>query len=586
MRSSDSHRKLERPSGPLFFVGPFIKVPGTFDGLPCHLWNKCLAPRIIPPMSMEESENQTISSGRSQILQAASIVVVAFIASRLLGVVRDAVINYYFDIDSIGANAYFIASRFPETIFYIIAGGALGSAFIPTFSAYFVRNDEPGGWRLFSAVSNLVVITTTVVAGLTAVFAPQILRLFYPDLLASEPGIEAAAVPLMRVMLISPVIFGVSGVMMSALNARQHFLLPAVAPIVYNLGIIFGAVLFAPDVMGLAYGTVGGALGHLLIQLPALRQKKAHYSPIVSVSDPGVRQVIRLMAPRVLGLSFGQLNHLLMQFLAQSMPIGSIPALGLAWRIMIMPQGIIGQALGIAAFPTFSTLAAQGSLAEMRRILAGTLRLIAFLSLPATVLLVILRRPIVSVLFERGQFGAESTTLLAWVLLFYSFSLLGLAAIEIISRAFYALEDTVTPVVVGALQLGAMWLFGAWLGNVAFAQMLDLQPAGGLALGYSISTFLELGLLLGLLRRKMGGLDGRHLLDGIWRMGLATVLMTAVTYLIDQQFSDLASLWLLLLGSVGGGVVYLVACFLFKVREIEQFVGYGRRLASRITKRF
>ena len=536
-------------------------------------------------MSTEASENQTVSSGRSQIIQAAGIVVVAFIASRILGVVRDAVITYYFDLDSIGANAYFIASRFPETIFYIIAGGALGSAFIPTFSAYFVRQDDVGGWRLFSAVSNLVILVTTIVAGVTAVFAPQILRFFYPDLLASEPGIETQAVPLMRVMLLSPVVFGVSGVIMSALNARQHFLLPSLAPIIYNLGIILGAILFAPNVMGLAYGTVGGAVGHLLIQLPALRQKQAAYSPVVTIRDPGVRQVIRLMAPRVLGLSFGQLNHLLMQFLAQSMPLGSIPALGFAWRIMIMPQGIIGQALGIAAFPTFSTLAAQSAFAEMRRILAGTLRLIAFLSFPASVLLIILRRPIVAVLFERREFGADSTELVAWVLLFYGFSLLGLAAIEIISRAFYALEDTVTPVVVGALQLGSMWLFGSWLGSVLFSQILERPPAGGLALGYSVSTFLELGLLLWLLRRKLGGLDGRHLLDGLWRMGAATLLMTAVTYFIHQQFESLASLWLLLLGSTGGGVVYLAACYLLKVGEIEQFVGYGRRLFQKTNYR-
>jgi putative peptidoglycan lipid II flippase len=220
--------------------------------------------------------------------------------------------------------------------------------------------------------------------------------------------------------------------------------------------------------------------------------------------------------------------------------------------------------------------------------LAGTLRLIAFLSFPASVLLIIFRQPIVAVLFERGQFGADSTELVAWALLFYGFSLIGLAAIEIISRAFYALEDTVTPVVIGALQLGAMWLFGSWLGNVLFAEMLGRQPAGGLALGYSVSTFLELGLLLWLLRRKMNGFDGRHLLDGLWRMGIATVLMTAVSLIIHQQFNTLASFWLLLLGSVGGGLVYLGACYLLKVGEIEQFLGYGRRLAARfgIIKRF
>jgi putative peptidoglycan lipid II flippase len=385
-------------------------------------------------------------------------------------------------------------------------------------------------------------------------------------------------------MLLSPIIFGVSGVIMSALNARQHFLLPALAPIIYNLGIILGAVLFAPNVMGLAYGTVAGALGHLLIQLPGLRQQKARYELAVPVNDPGLRQVLRLMAPRMLGLSFGQLNHLLMQFLAQAMPLGSIPALGFAWRIMIMPQGIIGQALGIAAFPTFSTLAAQSALVEMRRILAETLRLIAFFSLPATVLLAVLRRPIVAVLFERGQFDAEATELVAWVLLFYAFSLSGLAAIEIISRAFYALEDTVTPVVIGALQLGAMWLFGAWLGNVLFSQILDRQPAGGLSLGYSISTFIELGLLLWLLRRKLNGLDGLYLLDGLWRMGTATLLMAGATLLVHQQLQVQAALGQLLLSTLSGGLIYLLACHFLRVSEINQFLNYGRRLTRKFSR--
>ena len=522
-------------------------------------------------MAQPDAETQSSTSDRTRIIQAAAIVGAAFVVSRMLGIVRDVIINYYFGISTIEANAYFIASRFPETIFYIIAGGALGSAFIPTFSAYFVRDDARGGWRLFSAIINLITIIITLVAGLAAVFTPQIISFFYADLMAGDPGLLDLTVRLMRVMLISPIIFGISGVVMGALNARQHFLLPAIAPIVYNLGIIAGAVAFAPNVMGLAIGTVVGALGHLLVQIPGLYAKRARYSFILTLRDAGVRQVLRLMAPRVLGLSFGQLNHLLIQFLAQSMVIGSIPALGYAWRLMIMPQGIIGQALAIAAFPTFATLAARSALDEMRRIVADTLRLIFYFSLPAAILLMILRVPIITLLFQRGQFDAAATEFVAWALLFYALSLIGLAAIEIISRAFYAMEDTWTPVLIGMLQLISMWMLGLWLGNGLFPALGWLE-LGGLALGYTISTLLELVLLLWLLRRKMGGIDGRRLLDGLWRMGLASLIMAAATWITMRQLSEAAEIWQLLVTGLAGAVTYLGTSLLLKVTELQQIV--------------
>lgn len=527
-------------------------------------------------MALPPLETDSISSDRTRIIQAATIVGAAFLVSRMLGIVRDAVINYYYGIDSLETNAYFISSRFPETIFLVIAGGALGSAFIPTFSAYFVRDDDVGGWRLFSAVLNLVTVVTVIVAGLAALLAPQIINFFYPDLVANDPALLDMAVDLMRVMLLSPIIFGISGVVMAALNARQHFFLPAIAPIIYNLGIIAGTIVFAPNVMGVAFGTIAGATGHLLIQLPGLRLKHAHYSPILTLRDPGVLQVLRLMGPRVLGLSFGQLNHLVIQFLAQAMVLGSIPALGFAWRIMIMPQGIIGQALGIAAFPTFSTLAAQSALDKMRRILADTLRLIAFLSLPATVYLMVLGRPIVSVLFERGQFDSQATEFVTWGLLFFALSLVGLAAIEIIARAFYSLEDTWTPVLVGMMQLIVMWLLGLWLGRHVFSDLGWLE-LGGLALGYSISTLLELILLLWLLRRKINGIDGHHLLNGIWRMTLASLIMAAATWLAMRQLDSSSAIWQLLVASLVGGIVYLIASVILRVDEPRLVWGSLRR---------
>jgi len=532
-------------------------------------------------MALPEMETDTASSDRARIIQAATIVGAAFVVSRILGIVRDAVINFYYNIDSLEANAYFIANRFPELIFLIIAGGALGSAFIPIFSGYFVRDDARGGWRLFSAIVNLITLVTTIVAGIAFVLTPLIVDLFYPDLVAGNPALRDMTIELMRVMLVTPIIFGISGVVMAALNARQHFLLPAIAPIIYNLGIIGGAIILAPNVMGLAIGAIFGALGHLAIQIPGLFIKHAHYTPILSVKDQGVRQVLWLMLPRVLGLSFGQFNHLILQFMAQSMALGSIPALGFSWRIMIMPQAIIGQALGIAAFPTFATLAAENALDKMRSILVDMLRLILFLSLPATMLLVVLRRPMVSFLFERGQFDEQSTSFVAWALLFFALSLVALATIEIISRAFFALEDTWTPVIVGALQLVAMWLIGFWLAENIFPELGFLQ-LGGLALGYSISTLIELGVLLFLVNRKLNGLDNRRLLDGFWRMALATIFMGIICWFVLDRLADLASLWQLVVVGIVALLSYLLASIALHVTELNQLI---RQIQQRLVKR-
>jgi putative peptidoglycan lipid II flippase len=540
-------------------------------------------------MPQPESESSTVAApggaqptGRAQIVRAATVVVVAFIASRLLGVLRDVVITYYFGIATIEAEAYAIAIRFPDTIFYIIAGGALGSAFIPTFSAYFVRGDEAGGWRLFSAIVNLVSVVTAAVAGFTALFAPQIIGLAVPDMVAGNPELLDLSVRLTRVMLISPLIFGISGVIMGALNARQHFLLPAIAPILYNLGIILGVVLWAPDAMGLALGTVAGAAGHLAIQLPGLRRQRATYKPILTLRDAGVRQVLRLMGPRVLGLSFSQLNHLVTLLLAQGMIEGSVVALDRAWKLMIMPHGILGQALGIAAFPTLATLAAQSAFGEMRRILVETMRLIYFLGLPAAILMIGLRRPLVALLFERGECGPECVDFISWALLFYTVGLISLTALEVVARAFYALGDTRTPVLAGFLQLMGMLVLGWWLSYGLFAQVGWL-PLGGVALGASLANVLEIAILLWLLdgrlrRHDQGEPSGaRYWLAGTGRITAAGVLLAAALWAILHVASG-AGVWLeLILPATLGGAVYLGAAWLLGVAEMQQLFHQWRR---------
>lgn len=528
----------------------------------------------------EHAEEGDASPTQDQVWRAAGIVSAAFIASRILGLVRDAVIGYYFGAVSVEANAYRIATRLPETVYFIIAGGALGSAFIPTFAAYFARDDHEGGWRLFSAIVNLILITLSLLSLVMALFARPLLILYLPEM-AGQPDLLNTTAALLRVLLLSTVIFGASGIFMGALNARQHFLLPALAPIVYNLGIIAGAVvagetpLFAANtVMGLGWGTVVGAAGHLLIQVPGLRRHGARYSALLTLRHRGVRQVLRLMAPRVLGLSFSQINNLIIPALATSLLI--IAPLDFAWKIVLMPQSILGQALGIAAFPTFSTLAARMELPQMRRILADSLRLIIFLGLPATILLMVLSEPVVSLAFQRGAFSAQDTTLTAWALIFYAPGLVALAALELISRAFYAMKDTVTPVVAGAVQLCVMAILALFFSRWLFPR-LGWASLGGLALGVSLSNLLETFFLMWLLRRKMHGVGGARMWQGLWRMLFAALFMTAVSWAALKPLAGAAPLWRLALGGASGAVAYLGASWFLQLDELSQSARLLRR---------
>ena len=528
---------------------------------------------------MKESETAVFPSSKIQVIQAAGIVGAATLVSRLLGLVKTMVITAYLGL-GLEARAFTSANVVPEAIFFIIAGGAVGSAFIPTFAAYFARDDEAGGWHLFSAVLNLIILAVTGLSLLAIIFAPQLITLFLPELIQEEPDLLPLTVRLMRIMLLSSIIFGASGVIMGALQARQHFLLPALAPIIYNLGIIAGALVGVRTVWGtatgMAVGTVVGALGHLLIQLPGLRRKRARYTAVFTLRDPGVRQVLKLMSPRVLGLSFSQINRFIILFLSGLITKESVPAANYAMTIMLMPQGILGQAMGIASFPTMATLAAQESWDELRRILADALRLLLFLSLPAAVFLMLLGRPIVTVLFQRGAFNAQNADLVAWALLFYALGLAALAGLEVIARAFYALGDTLTPVLAGGVQVAVMVALSPWLINDVFLA-LDWHPLGGLALGFSLSNFVEVGVLLWLLWRKMGGMNGRFLLDGAWRMTAASLFMAGAIWLTLTWFEQSAAFWQAVWGSLIGGLVYVFISFGLGVTEIKQVWRYGRR---------
>ncbi len=515
-----------------------------------------------------------MTTSKRQIAKAATLVMALFILSRALGLVRQMVIGAMFGTSG-ALDAYMAAARIPEMIFLVVAGGALGSAFIPTFADHLAQNDRAGAWRLASSVINLALLALTLATGLMIILAPTLVRaLIAPGFDAQQ---QALTVRLLRVMLLSPIIFGVSGVIMGALNAHQHFLLPALAPSLYNLAIIGGALLLGPhiDVMGLALGGLIGAGLHLLVQLPGLLHYGARYTLTLGLNTPGVREVGRLMAPRVLGTAIAQLNFVVNNSLASGMGVGAVSAINYAWLLMLLPQGVFAQAVGTAAFPTFAEQAAQGKRAELRHTLSSTLRAIFSLCFPATVGLIVLSRPLVSLLFERGAFKTGSTEAVAWALAFYALGLMGHAGLEIIARAFYALHDTLTPVWVGALTMGLNVALSLTLPG-AFGS-LGWPSHAGLALANSLATLLELTALMALMSHRLDGLEGKRTLTAAIKSGIAALAMGAILLGWQSLLPDVGSLVRGGGGVILGAATYFGAALLLRAEELKAMTKFLRR---------
>jgi putative peptidoglycan lipid II flippase len=489
-----------------------------------------------------------------------------FVLSNIVGLVNRMLYTRAFGTGA-ELDAFFAANKLPDILFNLMAGGALASAFLPAFAGLLTRQDQRSAWRLASSVGNLLLLGLGIAAALVWLAAPWIV----PNLLVpgfDDPALIELTIDLLRIQLAAPVIFGISGLVMAVLNAHQHFALPGLAPTFHWAGWILGTLLLAPRFgpHGLAWGVVLGATLHLVVQLPGLRRIGARYKPTLGIDDPTVRQVGRLMVPRLFGVAVVQINFWINIILASGMPEGSLTGITLGFAIMLMPQVVIAQALAIAALPTFSAQVAQGHWEEMRSSLAATLRTAIFLSLPASIGLVLLRRPVVAMLFQRGEFDSNSTELVAWALLWYAAGLIGHAVVEIASRAYYALQDTRTPVLIGAATMTLNVVLSLVLSS-AFPRV-GWAPHGGLAMANTLATGLEAAVLLWLLRHRI---DFGHIRGGLLGSVVAAGALALALLLWSRILED-ASVWLVGLGGVlVGGVVYWGMALLARAPEAREF---------------
>ncbi len=486
----------------------------------------------------------------------------AFLLNKGLAIGRQMAIARTFGTGSEN-DAFVAAFRLPDILFMLLAGGALGTAFIPILSERLTHRpaDDPDGWRLTSSVLNTLLLAVMALAVIGAVLALPLVRwLVAPGF---TPDNQILTANLMRLTFLSTIIFSVSSLVGAILHTRQHFILPALAPLIYNGGIIVGALFLTEPfgVYGLIYGAILGALGHLLIQVPGLLRYGLRYRPIFGWNDPDLRHILRLMGPRVLNIIVIQINFIVMFNLASFLGEGGVSALDYGWDLMQMPQTLIGSAIGIVLFPTLSELAARNDRLALRQTLAQTLRIILALSIPAMVGLIVLGRPVIQLLFERGQFGPDSTAAVYQALQFWAVALIAHSALEVVNRVFYAQKDTVTPflssLVSMVLNIG-----------LAFALYRPLG-AGGLALSNGLAVTVEVLIMLVIAHRRLGGIQAEAITSTLLRTLLAATVMGLAVVAFTTALPTLSPLFIATGGGLLGLSAYLIASLLFRVEEIR-----------------
>lgn len=524
-------------------------------------------------------EKQDIASRNQRLARSALVVMIAFGVAKIISLVQTVILSQVFGTGA-EMDSYVTANVIPETIFTLIAGGVLAQAFIPLFSSLLSKNDESGAWKLASHVINSAFLLTFVASLLAFVLAPW----FIGTLVA--PGMEAETVDqaagMMRVLLIGTLIFSVSGILMGILNSYNHFLTPAIAPAMYDIGILIGAMFLVRPfgIMGLAYGTVLGAALHLIVQLPALFRYPVKWRFALGWADPTLRRLVLLMLPRIADLGLFQITtYVLTTNIASRLGEGAISAQSWAWRIMQIPQTLIGTAIGTVIFPTLAALSEAQDAEGKRNSMSGALRYILTLTIPSAVLLILCGTDAVSLL-ERGAFTAESTALVYSALRFYALGVIVHSILEVAARSFFADKDTLTPFFIAFGGSVVNIITSLIFTGVLTAENPDPINVGGLALGNTLGVTFEIILLLFLLRRRWGGINTTELGRTTGKALAASLVMGLVVVIVQMMWGTLGlhgQGTLMTIIGLGmqialGGMAFVIVAWFLRMDEFQQII--------------
>lgn len=518
---------------------------------------------------VEGKSKSSKSTGRV-VAKATGLMIVTIFLSRILGFVRESLLIYFFGRGAL-TDIYKQSFIIPDVLYFLIAGGALSSAFIPVFTKYLAEGNEEDAWKTFSIIACIALIAAAFFIGIAEIYSVPFSRVLSPGF---RPEQVQQMAYLTRIILPAQVFFFLGGLMMGTLYSRNHFLAPAFGPLIYNIGIIGGGLISAkmhaadlrylsrPEIVnamhiyfsshstpaqiaavthaydihhllvigtravsGYSWGALVGAfIGNFVFQIIAMRKIGVRFKFSLDITHPGVKQVFILMLPVILGLSLPQVDVQVNKYFGTLLGEGAVTALDNANRLMQVPYGVFGQAFATALFPTLSALAAKKLWSDYRSQLSQGIRGIVFMTLPTSVLMMVLSVPIIRLVFEHGRLvTAQDTWITAFTLILYCIGVFAWSMQAVIARGYYAMHDSVTVVVTGTIMTVVFVLMNTAYIHTAWAHTA-LAP-GGLALTTTIAAILHTFVLMWLLRNRIGGIDGRHILTSTSKMFLASCVM-------------------------------------------------------------
>lgn len=518
----------------------------------------------------------------NSITIAATLVAFSSLLSRFLGFLRDRILAGQFgaghDLD-----VYYAAFRIPDLMFNLLVLGALSAGFIPILTNLIKDSScekkdgsNQEAWLLSSNVLNLLVITLFVISALGALFAPFLMKLVTPGF---SPEKQMLAANITRIMFLSPIFLGISSVLGGILQSFKRFFVYSLAPIMYNAGIILGALFFAPiwGVYGLAWGVVLGAFMHMVIQLPLAFKLGYRYKPIINLKSKYIRKIGRMMVPRTLTLGISQLNLLTITIIASTLAGGSITVFNFANNLHFFPVGVFGVSFAIAAFPAMSGVAFNRK--KLIASFSSTARQVLFFMVPATVFFLTLRAQIVRVVLGAGKFDWEDTILTIDTLGFFAIGMFAHAIIPLLIRVFYARHNSKTPFFIG--------LFAAVVNIFAALYFSDVFGVAGLGLAFSVAGIVHFMLLWIALHLEVGGMDEVRILISTVKFSAAAVmagLTVQIAKLAIWPFIDMTRFWGVFtqaaFAGICGLIIYLFICFILRSEEFYGFLAMVRRRIS------
>lgn len=552
---------------------------------------------------MSDSKVEIVETKHQSVARSAGIVSIAVMFSRVLGLVRETVFARFFGAGFL-YDAFVVAFKIPNILRDLFAEGALSAAFVKVFTDYQIKKNEAEAWRLAALVFNVLAVVMSVITLIGILIAPYVIPLLARGF---SPEKAALAVTLTQIMFPFILLVALAALAMGVLNTKGKFGIPASASTAFNIcSILFGLGLayylsggvweisndkrLVPSsaaqwaIIGMSIGTLIGGAAQLLIQVPSLLKVGFRFSPVLNFADEGVKRIMRLMGPAIIGTGAIQVK-VLVDLVVVSVIEGGNSWLSFAFRLMQFPIGVFGVAIGTAAIPALSRLASEDKTVEFRNTLADALKLVFLLTVPAACGLVVLGEPIIAMIYQGGRFTAFDTNMTAWALAAYSIGLAGYAAIKVLSPSFYALDDARTPmwVSVASIAVHAPTSFGMML-FLSTIGVTPERPSGfghvGVALATSVVALVNFFALLMLMRKRIGRINGHEILASFAKIAIASAAMSAVAYasyhLLAAQFAAKPFYVRLIEAFVPialAGITFLIAAKLLRISELEQLWG-------------